>query len=49
MVRILTRGTHWHVVRILARGMYLRMVHLAAAFEDRAIGDPIAINISSVR
>ena len=31
------RGTHWRVVR------------LAAAFEDRAIGDPAAINIGSVR
>ena len=31
------------MVRILARGTYLRVVRLAAAFEDRAIGDPAAI------
>ena len=37
------------MVRILARGTYLRVVRLAAAFEDRAIGDPAAINIGSVR
>ena len=55
VVRILARGTHWRVVRILptvrilARGTYLRVVRLAAAFEDRAIGDPAAINIGSVR
>ena len=61
VVRILTRGAHsraWcafsRVVHsrawcILARGTYLRVVRLAAAFEDRAIGDPAAINIGSVR
>ena len=37
------------MVRILARGTYLHMVRLAAAFEDRAIGDPAPINIGSVR
>ena len=37
------------MVRILVRGTYLRVVRLAAAFEDRAIGDPAPINIGSVR
>ncbi len=61
VVRILARGAFSRVVRIgawcvfspmvriLARGTYLRVVRLAAAFEDRAIGDPAAINIGSVR
>ena len=61
VLRILPHGTHLRVVRIcawcafspmvriLARGTYLRVVRLAAAFEDRAIGDPSAINIGSVR
>src|SRR5438552_11662231 len=50
------RVVHSRAWYALARGAYSprwyafsRMVRLAATFEDRAIGDPAAINIGSVR